>query len=190
MLGAVRNLERAMPAKSKSIAWVALYGLLWAQTAAGWDSAPPQTEAEGCVSLASQPVRDYIDFYTDIQPILATRCASCHTTSSAGGLNLLPDAIRVGLLGDDETGAASGYPGFRRIVPGDPAASLVFLRVNCANAGTPDVIIPRMPPGGTPTAVDLHALLHDWIAAGAILRSDIPARRTDLSFRGGFEALR
>jgi hypothetical protein len=169
---------------------IAIAAALCAQATAAFDVVPHRPDAEGCVSLAAEPVRDYIDFYTDIQPILATRCASCHTTSSAGGLSLLPDAIRVGLLGDDETGAPSGYPGFRRIVPGDPAASLVFLRVNCANAGTPDAIIPRMPPGSTPTAVDLHALLHDWIAAGAILRSDIPSRRTDLSFRGGFEPLR
>jgi hypothetical protein len=146
-------------------------------------------DAEDCDSLASEPVSNTIDFHVDIQPLLDERCAPCHTQGSFGGMNLQAQNVREHLLGASGGGAASGYPGFLRVAPGDPAASLLFLRLNCTNAGTVDNPIPRMPPPDG-TGTDLQALIHDWIALGAILRSDDPALRSDRVFLGRFETLR
>lgn len=147
-------------------------------------------KAEGCLSLASVPVNYDVDFFADVQPLLEQRCASCHTSISLGGFNVLVENAKESMLGIDESGAESGYPGFRRIVPGDPQQSLVFLRINCSNAGTPDAIIPRMPPGPNPTGLDLQALMNDWIALGSIMRGGTPTTRTDRQFLGNFESLR
>lgn len=147
-------------------------------------------DAEGCAALGAVPVREGAEYYADLAPLLAEHCGGCHITLSLGGFNLADDQARLALLGADESGAAAGYPGWRRVVPGDPAASLVFLRVNCANAGTPGAIIPPMPPGAVPAPLALQAMVHDWIAAGAIMRGMGPAQQTDLRFRTGFEALR
>ena len=147
-------------------------------------------KAEGCESLAPVPINYNVDFFADIQPLLEQRCASCHTSISLGNFNVLVENAKESMLGIDESGAESGYPGFRRIVPGSPQQSLVFLRINCSNAGTPDAIIPRMPPGPTPTDLDLQALMNDWIALGSIMRGSTPATRTDRQFLGNFESLR
>jgi hypothetical protein len=150
---------------------------------------PHAIDAEGCDSLDAEPIHANIDFFEDIQPLIDVRCAPCHTQGSFGGMNLLPENIKANLLGADETGEPSGYPGFLRVTPGDPLASLVFLRLNCVNAGSPDNPIPRMPPPDG-TGTDLQALMHDWIALGAILRGDDPAMRTDRMFLATFDPIR
>jgi hypothetical protein len=163
----------------------------WLLLAAGAATAADRgaMRAEDCDSLAGEPVNGSIDFYVDIQPLLEERCAPCHTQGSFGGMNLQAQNIREHLLGADGAGAASGYPGFLRVAPGDPAASLIFLRLNCANAGTAGNPIPRMPPPDG-TGTDLQALIHDWIALGAILASDTPALQSERIFLGRFETLR
>lgn len=144
--------------------------------------------AEKCDSLAGEPVRADLDFFVDIQPLVDARCAPCHTDFNFGGMNLRRENVKLSLLGANEAGAPSSYPGFLRVTPGDPLTSLVFLRLNCENAGSIDNQIPRMPPGGTTT--DLQALVHDWIALGAILRGDDEATRTDRTFLGTFDPIR
>lgn len=146
-------------------------------------------DAENCDSIADQPERPDADFLVEIQPQLQVQCASCHTDISAGGFSVLAARVKSTWLGDDEAGAPSGFPGFRRVVPGRPLDSLVFLRVHCANAGGPDNIIPRMPPGGA-LETSLQALIHDWIASGAVLRGSTPETTTDRQFVASFESLR
>jgi hypothetical protein len=150
---------------------------------------PLPERAEGCDSIAEVPPRPEVDFLVDIQPQLALRCASCHTEISAGGFSVLAGQIKSTWLGEEESGAPSGFPGFRRVVPARPRDSLVFLRVHCENAGGPDNIIPRMPPGDR-IEIALQALIHDWIANGAILRGATPGTRTDRQFMADFEPLR
>lgn len=144
--------------------------------------------AQDCDSIANEPVRTDVDFETEIQPFLSgggsvsSFCSDCHTVSSRGGLNVLPQNVRVGLLGADEQGAVSAnYPEWRRVVPGHPRASLVFHRMHC------DTFPGRMPPGarnGDAEFIRFQALMHDWIATGAIMDS------TDRRSSNGFEDVR
>jgi hypothetical protein len=138
----------------------------------------------GCASIEGEPVNEQVSFEADIQPRIDVTCSDCHTTSSEGGLNLRFDNVLNELLGPGETGVPSeGYPGYFRLRPGLPMQSLFFLRVNCENAGNPPVVIGTMPPfGGAPT--DLMALIHDWIATGAIMANG------DRLFIGTFETIR
>lgn len=88
--------------------------------------------------------------WTNIAPILAKNCASCHSGSApAGGLGL--DA-----LARLRKGGSSGPA----IKPGSPSASLIVKRIK----GT---IQPRMPLGGAPLPARDIAAIEAWIAAGA-----------------------
>lgn len=142
-----------------------------------------------CDALDAEPIHAQVDFATQIQPLIQQRCAPCHIDISSGGMNLRAERVKASLLGPDQTGAPSGYPGFLRVTPGDPQASLIFLRLNCANAGSDANPIPRMPPSGH-TGTDLQALMHDWIALGAIMRGDTPETTTDRIFLGRFDPIR
>ena len=145
--------------------------------------------AENCDALDEQPIHADVDFFVDVQPLVSARCAPCHIDISSGGMNLRPENIKASLLGADETGAPSSYPGYFRLRPGEPLQSLVFLRLNCANAGDAGNPIPRMPPPNG-TGTDLQALVHDWIALGAILHGDTPETTTDRIFLGRFDVIR
>lgn len=144
--------------------------------------------AQDCDSIATEPVRTDVDFEAEIQPFLSgggttsAFCTGCHTTLSRGGLNVLPENVRVAFLGADEQGAVSvNYPEWRRIAPGLPRASLVFQRVHCNDSPG------RMPPGasnGDAEFIRFQALLHDWIATGAIMDS------TDRRSMDSFETIR
>lgn len=142
-----------------------------------------------CDALDAEPVHASVDFAAQIQPLIEQRCAPCHTSISSGGMNLRVENVKASLLGVDETGTPSSYPGFLRVTPGDPAASLIFLRLNCDNAGSASNVIPRMPPPDG-TGTDMQALMHDWIALGAILHGDSPETTTDRIFLGRFDPLR
>ena len=106
-------------------------------------------------------------------------------TDSGSGMNVAPENVRLAWLGSDETGQASlNFPSWKRIVPGRPALSLVYQRIHCDDSPPG-----RMPPGHPGGAVDpqflqLQALVHDWIALGAIMVD------TDRRFAGDFETLR
>lgn len=152
-------------------------------------AAAASPHAVNCDALNAEPIHTQIDFATQIQPLIEQRCAPCHIDISSGGMNLRAERVKTSLLGTDETGAPSGYPGFLRVKPGDPGASLIFLRLNCENAGSAANPIPRMPPAGH-TGTDLQALMHDWIALGAILRGDAPETTTDRIFLGRFDPIR
>jgi mono/diheme cytochrome c family protein len=110
--------------------------------------------APACASDAEEPP---IDFMRDIRPILAQNCFMCHgpdETTREGGLRL---DIREGFLAE----ADSGEPA---VVPGDPAASELLVRVTAEE----DYL--RMPPaesGRTLSEEELD-LLRRWIEQGAV----------------------
>lgn len=93
-----------------------------------------------------------IDFPTEIRPILADRCFSCHQG----------ETVRGGLRLDTEEGAlAGGDSTFPAVVPGDPEESELILRV------TSDEDLDRMPPTGPPLSDAELNSLRTWIQEGA-----------------------
>lgn len=114
-----------------------------------------------------------IDFFTKIQPILESRCASCHSgDKSKGGLRL--DDRAAAMEGGDNDGAA--------ITPGKPESSSLLQRVKSKDADT------VMPPKGDPLTAEQIRLLETWIREGANwpdLRADhltMTDLSTDLAF--------
>ena len=97
------------------------------------------------------------DFATEVHPILAVRCAPCHSGAKpAAGLSL---ESRAGLL----AGGASGPA----IVPGDSGASLLILKVSGKRGAI-------MPASGEPLSAAQIAALRAWIDAGAVWPETAP----------------
>ncbi|MFM8891198.1 MAG: PSD1 and planctomycete cytochrome C domain-containing protein [Planctomycetia bacterium] len=92
-------------------------------------------------------------FESRIRPVLVAHCHQCHAADSK--------SIRAGLLVDTResirAGGDSGQPG---VVPGDPAASGVFVAITSTDPET------RMPPKG-PLPEHVIADFRTWIALGA-----------------------
>ena len=109
-------------------------------------AAPP----EGSQTSAAGPA---IDFETQIYPLLQTRCFQCHgPQKQQGGLRF--DTLATVLASRD-----SGEPA---VVPGDPAASQMLVRVTSTDAES------QMPPNGDRLAPDQVSLLTAWVKAGAV----------------------
>jgi formylglycine-generating enzyme required for sulfatase activity len=123
----------------------------------------------GCLLVAESRAADEVDFARSIQPLLETRCVSCHREAHAdGGLRL--DTQEAALAGGD------GGPG---LVAGKPDESGLLARVVL-----PDDDDLRMPParqsGRLPEAQ--IALLRRWIEQGAPWPADlklVPKERVD-----------
>ena len=94
--------------------------------------------------LITVPLSGAVDFATSIHPILAGRCAPCHS----GGKPQAGFSVesRRGML--------------RAVVPGKPEESLMLKKVS-GTAGS------RMPPSGGNLTEAQIGLLRDWIAEGA-----------------------
>ncbi|MEW4567610.1 DUF1553 domain-containing protein [Tautonia sp. JC769] len=110
---------------------------------------------------SAEPHGGTIDFPSEIRPILASRCYSCHQG----------ETVRGGLRLDTEAGArAGGDSTFPAVVPGDPEESELILRVTSADD------LDRMPPTG-PSLSQLEIdLLRRWIAEGASRASQTAPR--------------
>jgi hypothetical protein len=90
------------------------------------------------------PVSAAVDFASTVHPILAGRCAPCHTGDKPqAGFSV---ASREGIL--------------RAVIPGKPEASLLLKKVR-GTAGT------RMPPGGDSLTDAQITVLTNWISEGA-----------------------
>jgi len=148
----------------------------------------------GCDSLAGEPVNYRVVFEEDIQPYLGGTfkpqvmeyCEACHVDLSFGSMSLAPINVTQNLIGLDGAGQPSSGYEYRRVAPGNPQQSLLFLRLNCADAPATGG---RMPPGSTGGAEDpqylrLEALVHDWIKSGAIMNG------SDRIFQANFDVLR
>jgi mono/diheme cytochrome c family protein len=111
-----------------------------------------------CVSDDSDPGKD-VSFGKDIEPILVTRCTVCHTPAGATPIGLQVGGLDLSSYATLRAGGASGT---NIVVPGDPCASVLYLKLS---PGPP--FGSRMPLGGALSDAQLQ-LVHDWIAEGAL----------------------
>lgn len=107
------------------------------------DAAPDPTPSPTPVGTAPAAV----SFRDDVLPIFARECRTCH--GHVAGLNL-----------DDRAAVMAGGNSGPAIVPGDPQASLLYLKVSRQ-------VAPYMPPGGVRLSDEDIAAIRRWIEAGA-----------------------
>lgn len=101
-------------------------------------------------AIADMPVSEAQRFVQQVQPLLESKCVSCHgAEKQEGGLRL--DSLAAAQAGGDRGPA---------VVAGDPAKSLLVEAVKFTN---PDL---QMPPK-SPLNAEQVALLSDWVAKGA-----------------------
>lgn len=138
-------------------------------------------EAQECDDLSGRPIIFGVNWQTDVKPIIneilspTGRCTSCHNAGSpAGGLDLsdtLFDAIYK---------IVNSY-----VIPGEPAQSLLFLKINCDQPPVGE----RMPIGGT-LSIEEQELFFDWIAQGATGEPPEEPIFRDFIYRDSLESLR
>jgi len=125
------------------------------------DVGPPQQAR--CLGADSDPDVE-VSFRRDVMPIFAREdngCGSCHIPG-------MGDAIGITIGGLDLSSHAATLRGGARsgpnaVVPGDPCASFLYLKLL---PGPP--VGGRMPLDGPPyLSTREQLLIHDWIAEGA-----------------------
>lgn len=104
-----------------------------------------------------------LDFETDIQPILKKKCYKCHSGPKA----------KKGLRWDDVRVVAEWIKEGKDevIIPGSPAKSQMFIKVEQGTKNHPD----GMPPlrrGDGPVSAGQLILISKWIAEGAKMAGD------------------
>ncbi len=100
-----------------------------------------------------------INFLKDIAPIFQENCFACHDAKSPRGRYNMTTA--AGLMEGGSIGDA--------VVPGDPEASEIYLRLT---TDEPELIMPP-PDKGKPLNTEQINLVKRWINAGAKLDSDL-----------------
>jgi len=99
-----------------------------------------------------------VGFNRDIRPILSNSCFACHGPDAAHGR-------QADLRLDEREGAlAGGESGSPAIVPGDPEASAIILRITSRD---PDEVMPPPDSHIAALAPEQVELLRQWIAQGA-----------------------
>ncbi len=101
--------------------------------------------------------------------IFGPSCAlsGCHDSESqAGGMVLLPNAAYSQTVSATPANAAAAADGLARIAPGEPGASLVYLKVT---GELPASYGSRMPPTGRRVRGWLVEILRTWIIGDAVL---------------------
>ncbi len=103
----------------------------------------------------------HLDFNQDVQPILASRCFSCHGPD--------PEMRKAGLRLDLAEWAMKKREGHRdAIVPGQPERSELVKRIESKN---PHYLMPQNVQGeAKPMSAGEIAILKDWIKQGAVYR--------------------
>jgi mono/diheme cytochrome c family protein len=104
----------------------------------------------------SVPTPAKVDFETQVQPLLAQKCYSCHG----------PRAQQSGLRLDRRQAALRGGDYGPVIIPGKSAESKLIRRIVNGDGGLP------MPPTG-PLSDEEIAILRNWIDQGADFRIEI-----------------
>jgi len=118
--------------------------------------------AAGC---RAKPTRvaagQHIDFNHDVQPILASRCFSCHGPD--------PEMRKAGLRLDLAEAAFRKRPGHPdAIVPGDPDKSELIRRIESKD---PHHLMPQTAQGeAKPMKPEEIAILREWVKEGAVYR--------------------
>src|SRR5580765_2674560 len=102
-----------------------------------------------------------LDFNQDVQPILASRCFSCHGPD--------PEMRKAGLRLDLAEWAMKKREGHRdAIVPGHPEKSELVKRIESKD---PHYLMPQNAQGeAKPMSADEIAILKEWIKQGAVYR--------------------
>ncbi len=103
----------------------------------------------------------HLDFNQDVQPILASRCFSCHGPD--------PEMRKAGLRLDLEESALRKRPGHPdAIVPGHPDQSELVKRIESRD---PHHLMPQTAQGDAkPLKQEEIAILREWIQEGAVYR--------------------
>ncbi len=102
----------------------------------------------------SAPAADKVSYNRDIRPILTKHCTACHGgVKEAGGVSFIYRDKALGI----------GKSGQHPVVPGNPAASEMLLRIKSTD---PDEVMPK-PKHGPPLNASQIALIERWIAEGA-----------------------
>jgi hypothetical protein len=112
-----------------------------------------------------RPLRSRTTFATLERKIFATSCttASCHGAGAAAGLSLTPGLAYADLVGVSVSNEAAKARGALRVVPGDPDASFLLLKLT-GSLGPDEG--DAMPMGGSLPDAKTD-LVRRWIAAGA-----------------------
>lgn len=105
---------------------------------------------------AGPPSGEPVSFNRDVRPILSENCFACH------GFD--PNHREAGLRLDTFQGATADHGGTRGIVPGDPAKSAIWERIQSTD---PDVVMPPPKANKTPLTAAQRATLKRWIEEGA-----------------------
>lgn len=123
--------------------------------------------ADAALADAAPDAATAATFTTIYTGVMSSRCAipGCHVPPApTGALDLSTQAIAyASLVGVDAMGPACGATDFVRVVPGDAAMSLLYLK---ASETTPPCGA-RMPLTGEPLSAEEQALVASWINAGA-----------------------
>lgn len=107
-----------------------------------------------------------VSFDDQIQPILNARCIACHAPGGFAQLLGIPwDYTEGSSFHDLVNQASSQDASFTMIVPGDPDASLLFLKVTQESPPIGDM----MPLGGPPLEDSEVELFRLWILQGAMI---------------------
>lgn len=131
-----------------------------------------------CTDISFVPPIPDVRFETDVLPILEDDflgCTSCHGFS--GNLSLDQGAATHANLFCADTQGSVPVPAGKRVVPGAPLESWLYLRIACDDVDDIDF---RMPRGGLLLTTSELRVVHDWIEQGALLADDV--------FRNNFEA--
>lgn len=118
-----------------------------------------------CADLTGTAPVENVRFDTDVLPILEDdllQCTTCHGTSA--GLALDQGAASHDELFCVDTQGSVPEPPGKRIVPGAPMESWLYLRVACDDADDPAF---RMPRGQWTLTTSELRIIHDWIMQGA-----------------------
>lgn len=123
------------------------------------------TLASTILGVASSPKT----LFTNVYPILATKCSGCHTGSASGNLDFSSYAVTIAA---NPTGLI-GIPSFLcspafRVTPGDPRpTSNVLINKILASSGQPACNGNPMPPSGPALSPSEIQTIIDWVAGGA-----------------------
>lgn len=147
--------DRLPTSVARAVAAIPL--LLAAAGVAAGDGPPDQ-----CSDLTS--IAPFTQFrYGQIQSIFEATCTGCHPGSvGAGNLGLGANASYGNLVGVP----SDGLPSMLRVAPGDPLASMLFLKLNCDD---PPGLGVRMPLNASALSLTQQAFFFDWIRLGAPL---------------------
>lgn len=143
----------------------------------------PPNAPTGCESLATVPIQENVDYQSVHNAWLLGGCTGCHNVSEMGGLRLdVPSTGIIALVGQP----SPFNPNVIRALPLNADYSLVYQLLNC---NPPDTFV-AMPPGSGRIAIELRALVYDWLAQGARGVDEDGNPVSDVVFVAAFESQR